>query len=196
MELLEHEVKQFRVITIGDTCVGKTSLISQLVHGEFNPDQVSTIGAMFVEHVELIRARRVEMQIWDTAEQERFRSLGSIYYRNAFSAVVLFDFTAQGTLERLSSWISAFLGIARGRALLVIVGNKINLEDAIAVKEETVRKWVDGQHYHYFRTRAKTGAGVRDIFRAIAEELLRREDQVTPQETAVAQPPAEKPGCC
>jgi small GTP-binding protein len=196
MDCLEVETKLFRVITIGDTSVGKTSIISQLVRGEFEAEKQSTVGAMFVAHVETIGARRIEMQVWDTAGQERFRSLGPIYYRNAAAAIVVFDLTSAESFQRLDVWVHAFRGIAGERAFVCVVGNKADLTDAVAVADDEARAWADAHHFPYVRTSAKTGAGVREVFRAVAEELLRRETQVLQPESPVESAAGEAQKCC
>jgi small GTP-binding protein len=185
MDSLEVETKLFRVITIGDTSVGKTSIIAQLVRGEFEAEKQSTVGAMFVAHVEILGSRRIEMQVWDTAGQERFRSLGPIYYRNAAAAIVVFDVTSPESFKRLDSWIHAFWSIAGERSFVCVVGNKIDLENSIAVSDDEVHKWAEAHHFLCLKTSAKTGAGVRELFRAVAEALLKRETQVTQPEIAV-----------
>jgi small GTP-binding protein len=196
MDTLETESKLFRVVTIGDTCVGKTSIISQLVQGQFDSDQPSTVGAMFVLHAEVINGRRIEMQVWDTAGQERFRSLGPIYYRNASAALVVFDLTRPDTFKRIESWIGAFLNIAGDRALVCVVGNKADLEESLAVTDEEVKSWAEQRHCPYLKTSAKTGLGVRTVFHTIAEELVKREAQINHPETAFQRPPPENTGCC
>jgi small GTP-binding protein len=196
MDSLEVETKLFRVITIGDTSVGKTSIITKLVRGEFEAEKQSTVGAMFVAHVEILGSRRIEMQVWDTAGQERFRSLGPIYYRNAAAAIVVFDVTSSETFKRLDNWIHAFLSIAGERAFICIVGNKIDLVDSIAVSDTEVREWAEAHHFPYVKTSAKTGAGVRELFRAVAEELLKRETQVTPPESVVQNARGADQKCC
>lgn len=118
---LQNRDSLHRVVTIGETSVGKTSIITQLVKKSFNPNEKSTVGAMFVVYNQKLDTSTlkdelnnvnnnggevvVEMQIWDTAGQERFRSLGPIYYRGAEAAVVVFDFTSLNSFERLQSWI-------------------------------------------------------------------------------------------
>jgi small GTP-binding protein len=184
---------------MGDTSVGKTSIIAKLVHGEFNQEEKPTIGAMFVLHVEMVGTRRVEMQVWDTAGQERYRALGPIYYRNAAAALAVFDLTSMESFEKLSSWITNFTEIAGGRALVVVVGNKTDLTDEIVVEESMVKAWTEQHHCRYMLTSAKEGTGITELFALIAEELVKHEKSVNDK---IVEPeiPVKKEGrsqnCC
>jgi small GTP-binding protein len=196
MDRLEVKTRLFRVVTIGDASVGKTSIITQLVRGQFDSEQRSTVGAMFVPHVEMVGSRRVEMQIWDTAGQERFRSLGPIYYRNAAAAVIVFDLTCLDTFERIESWVRAFLNIAGERAIVCIVGNKADLTGEIALADEEVLEWTNLNRLQYFKTSAKTGEGIRQLFHAVAVELVKHETQLIPPEQVLGDKDKAKTECC
>lgn len=171
MEILRPSSRLFRVVTIGDSSVGKTSIINQLVNQKFNDSEQSTIGAMFVIHVEEIENTRIEMQIWDTAGQEKFRSLGPIYYRNADAAVVVFDTTQQISFKHLDSWIDAFTEVAGTEAVIIIAGNKSDIIDENEVTNEMAQKYANENGYAYFPTSALTGSGIQEMFHNIALKL-------------------------
>jgi small GTP-binding protein len=199
MASFDRDTKLYRVITIGDTAVGKTSIISQLVHGQFDSNQESTIGAMFVFHVETVGTRRVEMQVWDTAGQERFRSLGPIYYRNAAAAIAVFDVTSPESFDRITIWTNTFLEIAGDHSLVVLVGNKSDLRDQIAVPETRLSEWAAERGFKYILTSAKTGKGIPELFRLIAEEFASRERAVNqptliPKSSSLSNTASQ--GCC
>jgi small GTP-binding protein len=196
MDKLEVETRLFRVVTIGDASVGKTSLITKLVRGQFDAEQRSTVGAMFVPHVEMVGSHRVEMQIWDTAGQERFRSLGPIYYRNASGALIVFDLTCPETFERLDDWVRAFVNIAGDKAFVCIVGNKADLTSEVALTKEEVLEWTNANQFQYFRTSARTGEGIRQLFRAVAMELVKREAHALQPERLLPGNGEPKKDCC
>ena len=194
---LTSEAKVFRVVMVGETSVGKTSIITRLVHDKYNANEASTVGAMFVSHLEIVDGQKVEMQVWDTAGQERFRSLGPIYYRNAAAAVVVFDVTNQASFDRIGSWISSFIDVAGESAFVYIVGNKIDIEDEIVVTPERGQEFGQDRGFHYASTSAKSGFGIKELFQFIARDLVRRDIKKKPSEMAVVprrQPPANK--CC
>lgn len=185
---LQNRDSLHRVVTIGETSVGKTSIITQLVKKSFNPNEKSTVGAMFVVYNQKLDASTlkddlvntsnksngeavVEMQIWDTAGQERFRSLGPIYYRGAEAAVVVFDFTSLNSFERLQSWISAFQDVAGTDTIIFIIGNKIDLKDKAQVTVETAQNWATERGFKFFSTSALTGQGIQEVFEQLANDI-------------------------
>lgn len=160
----------FRVVTIGDSSVGKTSFINQLTNSGFDPNEPATIGANFVIYVEETSNGRVEMQIWDTAGQERFKSLGPIYYRNSAAAIVVFDLTNMDTFTALPEWINSFLDIAGPKAIVMVIGNKRDLviDD---FNDDQARTWAESNGYLYFNTSAMTGDGIKESMAVMAERL-------------------------
>ena len=187
----------FRVVTIGDSSVGKTSIINNLTHSGFDINEPSTIGANFVLYVQEVDGQRIELQIWDTAGQERFRSLGPIYYRNSAAALVVFDVTHSESFENLTSWIDAFTEIAGAKALIAIIGNKSDLQQEIKVDPERARAWSQDRGYLYFSTSARTGDGIDEALREVAAHLCdtRRMEPVDPKAEAPAVSAEERSGC-
>uniref|UniRef100_A0A6I8NJU0 Ras-related protein Rab-7a n=1 Tax=Ornithorhynchus anatinus TaxID=9258 RepID=A0A6I8NJU0_ORNAN len=122
-----------KVIILGDSGVGKTSLMNQYVNKKFSNQYKATIGADFLTKEVMVDDRLVTMQIWDTAGQERFQSLGVAFYRGADCCVLVFDVTAPNTFKTLDSWRDEFLIQASPRDPenfpFVVLGNKIDLEN-------------------------------------------------------------------
>merc|ERR1711988_985347 len=126
-----------KVIILGDSGVGKTSLMNQYVNKKFNAQYKATIGADFLTKEVTVDDRLVTMQIWDTAGQERFQSLGVAFYRGADSCVLVFDVVQPKTFDNLDSWRDEFLIQAGPRDPdnfpFVVLGNKIDVEQAFQV---------------------------------------------------------------
>ena len=161
----------YRVVLIGDPAVGKTSIVSQTENGSFDPNEPSTVGAMFILHQEQVDGQVIEMQIWDTAGQERFRSLGPIYYRNASAAVVVFDITRSHSFDDLDGWIKQFTSVAPSHAIICIVANKSDLMSNAEIPIETAKEWAKKKGYLFHITSAKTGEGIPDLFKLIAQKI-------------------------
>ena len=170
---ISTESFQCRIVIIGDTSVGKTSILNQLIEQTFQEYEQSTVGANYQLYVEEIDGKKVEIQIWDTAGQEKFKSLGPIYYRNARGAAVVFDVTNRNTFDDLSEWINAFREVAGTDTAIFIVANQIDRVDARTVDSDEVKKWADSNGYRVFETSAKTGVGVKELFHEIAIEILK-----------------------
>lgn len=214
---LQNRDSLHRVVTIGETSVGKTSIITQLVKKSFNPNEKSTVGAMFVVYNQKLDTNSlkdelnnnisngdvvVEMQIWDTAGQERFRSLGPIYYRGAEAAVVVFDFTSQNSFDRLQSWITAFQDVAGTETIIFIIGNKIDLKEKIQVSTESAQNWANERGFKFFSTSALTGEGVEEVFRQLANDIyVNSHKKLLPQQPDLdinggKDGQGNKKGCC
>ena len=160
-----------RVVLVGDSSVGKTSIISRLISGEFIPDEQSTVGAMFVLYKVQSNDQSIDLQIWDTGGQERFRSLGPIYYRNSRAGIVVFDISKLETYENLNSWIEDFTNTAGSDVLIYVVANKTDLEPQIPI--EDVENWATQRGYYFFATSAYNGDGINELFQSIGENLLK-----------------------
>ncbi|KAL4644134.1 hypothetical protein ACB092_02G142200 [Castanea dentata] len=121
-----------KVIVLGDSGVGKTSLMNQYVYKKFNQHYKATIGADFVTKELQIDDKRVTLQIWDTAGQERFQSLGAAFYRGAECCVIVFDVNAHKSFEAMNTWREEFLKQADpdtpDNFPFILLGNKIDMD--------------------------------------------------------------------
>uniref|UniRef100_A0AAY4CBL6 RAB7A, member RAS oncogene family n=1 Tax=Denticeps clupeoides TaxID=299321 RepID=A0AAY4CBL6_9TELE len=161
-----------KVIILGDSGVGKTSLMNQYVNKKFSNQYKATIGADFLTKEVMVDDRLVTMQIWDTAGQERFQSLGVAFYRGADCCVLVFDVTAQNTFKTLDSWRDEFLIQASPRDPenfpFVVLGNKIDLENR-QVTTKRAQVWCQSKNnIPYFETSAKEAINVEQAFQTIA----------------------------
>jgi small GTP-binding protein len=142
-----------------------------LIDQRFTEEEPNTIGANYQLYSDEVRGVKMEIQIWDTAGQEKFRSLGPIYFRNSSGAVVVFDVTNRPSFDSLDEWISMFADVAGNAALIVIVGNKCDSPDR-CISEDEAAEWAKSQGFPLFHASAKTGIGVAEAFHAMAERLL------------------------
>jgi small GTP-binding protein len=141
----------FRVVTIGETAVGKTSLINRLINGKFVENENPTIGGNFLMYNETIQEHRVELQIWDTAGQEKYRSLSPIYCRDASGGILVFDLTNKETFLKLDNWRKIFTDAASQNALLYVVANKADMKDKFQVTIEEAEEWAEENGCPFFR---------------------------------------------
>ncbi|CAI2731485.1 unnamed protein product [Schistosoma spindalis] len=122
---------QFRVIIIGDSMVGKSSLMKSFVEGNFTPVSDPTIGVDFFSRTVRIQEEVfVKLQLWDTAGQEKFRTITSSYYRNCVGVVVVFDLTDRETFDHVADWYEEARGSIKCSApVFIIVGHKADRRD-------------------------------------------------------------------
>ena len=170
-----------KVIILGDSGVGKTSLMNQYVNKKFNAQYKATIGADFLTKEVTVDDRLVTMQIWDTAGQERFQSLGVAFYRGADSCVLVFDVLQPKTFDNLDSWRDEFLIQAGPRDPdnfpFVVLGNKIDVDSRVVAQKRALA-WCQAKgNIPYFETSAKEAINVEQAFQVIAKHALKQESE-------------------
>lgn len=171
-----------KIIILGDSGVGKTSIMNRYVNKKFSSQYKATIGADFVTKDVVVDDRLVTMQIWDTAGQERFQSLGVAFYRGADCCVLVYDVTAPTTFKSLDSWRDEFLIQASPRDPenfpFIVIGNKIDQESR-AVSAKRAQAWCQSKNnLPYFETSAKEAINVESAFITVARNGLAQESDV------------------
>ena len=169
-----HADYNFKILLLGDAAVGKTSLVQRFVHNRFANSYLMTIGMEPSEKfVELDDGTVVALSIWDLAGQERFRFIRHTFYKGARAALLVFDLTRNSTLENIEKWNKEFTNSCGKKALKILIGNKNDLKDQIAVSEEECQAVNEKINSLYFiRTSALTGEHVNEAFLTIAKYLV------------------------
>lgn len=168
-----ERIPGYKVVILGDTSVGKTSLVHRFLKNEFNEHTANTIGAAFItaDHSSNVNPnKRVRLEIWDTAGQERYRSLTPMYYRNAKAALVCFDLSSIDTFEKAQYWLEQLsLNSSSEDIKKYIVGTKL---DKIADPQEIyqVKNRLDHTAV-MFETSAKTGHGINQLFDKLVDDV-------------------------
>jgi len=172
-----------KVVILGDSSVGKTSLMSHYVKKSFNTHYKATIGADFLTKEVLVGEQLVTMQIWDTAGQERFRSLGVTFYRGADCCLLVYDVTLRSSFENLGMWQDSFLqqsGAPNPETFpFVIIGNKIDLEDRQVTEVEAIEYSNSKGNIPHYCASAKDATNVNAAFSKVAEQALAQYQQIT-----------------
>ena len=135
----EEDMIRCKTIIVGNSGVGKTSIISRYL-GKYNPKEKSTIGASFTNKLEIINDNKILFEIWDTAGQEKFRSINSIFYQDANICILVYDITNKKSFEEMKDyWYNSVLENSSNDIIFHIVGNKIDLFDQEAVDRKDVQ---------------------------------------------------------
>ena len=156
-----------KIVLIGPSAVGKTSLVLYLLSGKYNPYSESTIGASFCS--KLLEANdgiTDKVEIWDTAGQERYKSLVPMYYRNALGALIVYDVTNNKANEYVNQWIKELKKNADENIKIIVVGNKIDLLKTVEEKKLF-------EEYKHFFVSAKTGENVENVFKELVSDIPR-----------------------
>ncbi|XP_057711057.1 ras-related protein Rab-19 isoform X2 [Corythoichthys intestinalis] len=165
----------FKIILIGDSNVGKTCVVQNFKSGVFSEKQQNTIGVDFTVRTLDIEGKKVKMQVWDTAGQERFRTITQSYYRSAHGAMITYDITRRGTFQSVSDWIREVELYGAANVVLVLIGNKCDLESEREVLfEDACSLAKERGALAALETSAKEGQNVEESFMMMARELLSR----------------------
>ncbi|XP_011498799.1 PREDICTED: putative Rab-43-like protein ENSP00000330714 isoform X1 [Ceratosolen solmsi marchali] len=168
----------FKIVLIGDCGTGKTCIVQKFRSGNFIQRHGFTIGVDFSMKTVLVDGKRVKLQIWDTAGQERFRTITQSYYRSANGVILVYDITKRSTFLSLQRWIDEIRRYTSSHVLLILVGNKCDLEEAREVKSseaETVCEYLP-EVFRNVETSAKENTNIDSIFFCLASELKRRHE--------------------
>eukprot|EP00038_Savillea_parva_P005827 m.160186 g.160186 ORF g.160186 m.160186 type:complete len:211 (-) comp11910_c0_seq1:300-932(-) len=193
------KICQFKLVLLGESAVGKSSLVLRFVKGQFHEYQESTIGAAFLTQTVCIDDTTVKFEIWDTAGQERYHSLAPMYYRGAQAAIVVYDVTSTDTFARAKTWVKELQRQANPNIVIALAGNKADLAGKRAVDFEEAQAYAEDNGLLFMETSAKTAKNVNEIFLAIAKKLPKNESRGGGGGSfAVQQDGGEKKkgGCC
>ncbi|XP_060652477.1 ras-related protein Rab-26 isoform X1 [Drosophila nasuta] len=165
-----------KVIMLGDSGVGKTSLLIRFRDGRYVPSYfLSTVGIDFRNKVVVVDGTRVKLQIWDTAGQERFRSVTHAYYRDAHALLLLYDVTNKTTYDNIRAWLGEIREYAQEDVVIVLIGNKADCSSSERqVKREDGERLGREHNVPFMETSAKTGLNVELAFTAVARQLKSR----------------------
>lgn len=168
---LNLDTYTFKLVILGHYSVGKSSIVLNFVKNEFNPNEESTIGAAFLTKTVFIDGTAVKFEIWDTAGQERYYSLIPMYYRGANAALVVYDITSAESFEKAKQWIEDLKTEKPDNFMKVLIGNKEDLTESAVITEEMGRQYAEQEGLLFYRTSAKTGEGIKDLFLELATIL-------------------------
>ncbi|XP_025405329.1 ras-related protein Rab-21 [Sipha flava] len=169
--------QNFKVVLLGEGCVGKTSLVLRYTEDKFNDKHVSTLQASFVKKKLNLNGRRINLAIWDTAGQERFHALGPIYYRMSNGAILVYDITDEDSFQKVKNWIKELKKMLGSEICLVIAGNKIDLEKDRTVSVEDAENYARSVGAVHFHTSAKINSGIEEIFLNLCYLMIEKADK-------------------
>ncbi len=174
------EVKRMKVkiCLVGEANVGKTSLIRRFVHDDFEDKYIQTLGTKVSKKEMLIKnpdgsETRVDMTIWDIMGQKGFRELlKEAYFYGAKGILAVCDSTRRTTLEDLDDWIEGVYGVT-GRIPIQVLANKVDLKDKVELKPQELEQFAKAYDSPFHFTSAKTGEGVEEAFRGLAQRIAK-----------------------
>ena len=162
-----------KILIIGESSVGKSSLLLRFVDDKFDAEQPATIGVDFKVKTVEIDGNRVKLAIWDTAGQERFRTLTPSYYRGAQGVICVYDVSNRGSFDKLSHWLNELDTYATKTDIVkMLVGNKVDKQaDRTVVREEGLR-FARRNHMLFIEASAKNRENVACAFEELVEKII------------------------
>ncbi|KAL4482995.1 hypothetical protein ABPG74_019021 [Tetrahymena malaccensis] len=195
--------EEIKVVILGNSGVGKSSIMMRFVKDEFSATQPTTMGAAFMSKIIKTADNQFKFQIWDTAGQEKYKSLAPLYYREARIGIVVYDITSLASFGVLKTWITELQKQGPENLILAIVGNKSDLQDKQEVPYEDAMNFAKQVDALFELTSAKENRGINDLFMKLANKIelqkiqnsMKKNNQAG-QSFAVNSHPNNKQGSC
>ena len=175
MEEEDKSAVSCKVVLIGESGVGKTSIISRFITNTFSSILMSTTGASFATKSIYLEKedRTVKFEIWDTAGQEKYRSLAKVFYKNAQVCLLVYDISRKTSLDEIKNyWFKEIKNNATDNIILALAGNKSDMYEFEEVSDEEAKNYAKEINAIFQKTSAKTDVGVNELFKMIGQKVV------------------------
>lgn len=172
---MTDDVQHYKIIFLGDQCVGKSSILNRFYQDRFEPEYQATIGLDFHSKNATINGSNVRLLLYDTAGQEKFKSLIPMYIRDANIIIVVYDITLKDSFTHTAHWVNETKDLKRDDAIFCLVGNKIDLEDKRNVTTKEGEDYAKEKGFLFMEVSAKSGSGIQELFNTqIFPEMVKK----------------------
>ena len=166
----------YKIIIIGDACVGKTALLSKYLKGVFPKSPLSTIATEFATKIIQIKeGGYIKAQIWDTAGEEKYKSITYHHYKKSVGGLIVYDITKKLTFENVKNWYNDLITKAEKGCIIALVGNKLDLVERNGgnreVLKEEAQAYAEDNHMLFYETSAYNGTNINDIFEDLMQTI-------------------------
>ena len=172
---MNDEPDSCKIVLIGESGVGKTSIINQYIEESFKEDQETSAGASFsTKKINLKNGNQITLEIWDTAGQEKFRALTQLFYKEASAAILVYDITRRDSFKQIQEyWINQVKEKSSNNVIIAIAANKIDLFEREEVEEKIAREFALKENAIFMMTSAKNKNGIDELFSSIANKIFK-----------------------
>ena len=201
---MDNKLLDLKIVVLGAACVGKTSVILRYCNDSFDSDTQSTIGASFFTHVLKYNDTDVTLMLWDTAGEERFRSVAPALLRGANGLILVYDVTQQQSFEEIGTYMEMFLDNVQvdlsSTLPVLLLGNKDDMPNQVVSKFDTER-WCEKNHVSmHHRVSAKTGVGISEAILELVGTIMKKNEENNEINSTefirIQETKNEKKGCC
>eukprot|EP00948_MAST-09A_sp_MAST-9A-sp1_P002588 g2588.t1 len=205
------EPQNIRLLTIGDSAVGKTCIIMQFYDGTFTNNFITTIGIDYKKKIVSVvnknkeegdpdREKKYTLLIWDTAGQERFKTITTSYFRGCQGILLVYDVTVRKSFKNVKTWMEDIHNSGEKDVKMVLIGNKCDLVDKRKVEKEEGEALAKEMGIPFFETSAKSNVNITEAFMKIAEDVVEKLGDVKQKQARqgvdLNRNDTEKKGCC
>ena len=168
----EDNFRLYKILLLGDSAVGKSCLLLRYCENSFQESHLTTIGLDFrLKTIILEDKRKIKVQIWDTAGEDRFRAITRNYYRGANGILLIYDVTDQQSFEHVRDWVEKIKEETSEGIIIYLVANKIDQTNKRIITNADGNKIAEESKIKYFETSAKTATGVTEVFESLVKEM-------------------------
>ena len=193
---------EIKLLTLGDTSVGKSSFIIKFIDDKFSYNYIATMGLDFKQKIiELDNGELVKLRIFDTAGQERFKSISINFIKKADGILLLYDVTNRSSFESVNKWVESIREVGDEKISIILIGNKCDLEKERKISKEEGEAKSKEFNLPFFETSCKEGINIKEVFVKISEEIIKKNgpnlgkegEKITKEK---AKKMNKKSGCC
>ena len=160
-----------KLLLLGDSSVGKTSILLKYISNKFDESSISTVGVDYMDKIIDYNKFKIKLQIWDTSGEEKFRTITKNFYRNADGLLVVFDLTKKESYDHIRSWINEAKE-NNDKLKTILIGNKLDLKNERIVAIDVAKQFAEKNNLKYIETSAKDGTNINESFQAIIDLLF------------------------
>ena len=184
---MENEDKKnsnsLKITLIGDSGVGKTCIIRRFTTNEFDSNSFATDGVSYCKKEITYEDKTIQLDLWDTAGQEQYRSLGKHFYKDSFIVLLVYNITVKESFDNLKNvWLDDITNFGEEYKVLAIVGNKCDLYEQEAVPEIEARNFAEKHNAIFMNVSAKNGTNIEELFSACIKKYFDSDFQVNIKE--------------
>ena len=174
-----ESIHTFKILTIGESQVGKTCILRRFVENKFLKSHLATIGIDFRTKILNVNGKNIKLKIWDTAGQERYHNITSQIFKGADGIVLVYDVTEEASFIKIKDWIEQIKSnIDENEISIVLLGNKCDIEERV-ITTERGQEMADSLKVKYYETSALNGTGINEAFEGLTKEIMKKKKVIS-----------------
>ena len=163
----------FKILMLGDSEVGKSCFLMRYSDNVFVENYITTIGLDYkLKSIKLDSGKVIKVQLWDTAGQDKYRTIAKNYYKGSHGILLLYDVTKLSSFENIREWIQDIRQEVSEKAIIFLIGNKIDLEEKRKITKEKGEELAEEYKIPFFEASAKSGENVDEVFKALYQKII------------------------